>query len=156
MWLIFYILQRNGVAKYKNRILLESARCMLQHKQFFNVIWAKAINTTVYIVDRACTMVFLVAGSPQERQNPWSSTLFSFLFYFWFWFRCCGWWIDFLSKYLSCMQSKPWLCCRVGADTTFAEFVSGVVIKSIYNSLVWLLAIRDKSIAAYSIAQLTV
>ena len=59
-----YTPQQNGVAERKNRTLFESARCMLQHKQLSNAFWAEAINTAIYVLNRAPTTVWHVSPPP--------------------------------------------------------------------------------------------
>ena len=60
-----YTPQQNGVAERKNRTLVESARCMLQHAGLSNVFWAEAINTAVYVLNRAPTSA-VKGKTPQE------------------------------------------------------------------------------------------
>lgn len=45
--------QQNGVAERKNRTIVEMARSMLKWKGLSNNFWAKAVNTTVYILNRS-------------------------------------------------------------------------------------------------------
>lgn len=47
--------QQNGVAKRKNRTLVECARSMLKSKGLSNSFWAEAINTIVYLKNRSPT-----------------------------------------------------------------------------------------------------
>jgi len=47
--------QQNGVAKRKNRTIVEMARSMLQSKNLPKYFWVEAINTTVYILNRSST-----------------------------------------------------------------------------------------------------
>ena len=47
--------QQNGVAKRKNRTMVECARNMLQGKNISNGFWAEAINTVVYLKNKSPT-----------------------------------------------------------------------------------------------------
>ena len=47
--------QQNGVAKRKNRIIVEMARSMLKGKGLPDTFWAEAVNTAVYILNRSYT-----------------------------------------------------------------------------------------------------
>ncbi|GJT27185.1 putative ribonuclease H-like domain-containing protein [Tanacetum coccineum] len=44
--------QQNGVAKRKNRTLIEAARTMLADSLIPTVFWAEAVNTTCYVLNR--------------------------------------------------------------------------------------------------------
>ena len=45
--------QQNGVAERKNRTIEEMARSMLKGKGLPNMLWAKAVNTAAYILNRS-------------------------------------------------------------------------------------------------------
>ena len=45
--------QQNGVAERKNRTIVEMARSMLKGKELPNSLWAEAVHTTVYILNRS-------------------------------------------------------------------------------------------------------
>jgi transposase InsO family protein len=47
-----YSSQQNGIAKRKNRHIVEIARAMLNEKNLPNYFWAEAITTAVYIMNR--------------------------------------------------------------------------------------------------------
>ena len=51
--------QQNGVAERKNKTIVEMARSMLQHKNLPKNLWAEAISTTVYILNRSPTKAVL-------------------------------------------------------------------------------------------------
>ena len=60
-----YTPQQNGAAERENRTLVESARTMLHSKNLPLKLWAEAVNTSVYILNRTGTS--LVKGkSPYE------------------------------------------------------------------------------------------
>ncbi|GJX89419.1 putative ribonuclease H-like domain-containing protein [Tanacetum coccineum] len=44
--------QQNGVAKRRNRTLIEAVRTMLANSKFLTTFWAEAINTTCYVQNR--------------------------------------------------------------------------------------------------------
>ena len=44
--------QQNGVAERKNQTIEEVARSMLKGKGLPNLLWAEAVNTTAYILNR--------------------------------------------------------------------------------------------------------
>nr|GEU33818.1 putative ribonuclease H-like domain-containing protein [Tanacetum cinerariifolium] len=44
--------QQNGVAKRKNRTLIEAARTMLAYSFLLNTFWAEAVSTTCYVLNR--------------------------------------------------------------------------------------------------------
>jgi transposase InsO family protein len=46
-----YSPQQNGVAKRKNRHIVEIARAMLNEKNLLNYFWVEAVTTTVYIMN---------------------------------------------------------------------------------------------------------
>ena len=46
---------QNGVAKRKNRTLVECAHSMLQGKNIHNGFWAESINIVVYVKNRSPT-----------------------------------------------------------------------------------------------------
>ena len=50
-----YTTQQNGVAKRKNRTLVEMARCMLCSKGFNKGFWVEAICFSNYILNRVPT-----------------------------------------------------------------------------------------------------
>jgi hypothetical protein len=47
-----YTLEQNGMAKRKNRSIVEVARAMLEEKSLPKFYWAEAVRTTVYIQNR--------------------------------------------------------------------------------------------------------
>ncbi len=47
-----YTPEQNGAAERENRTLMEAARSMLQAKQFPNKLWAEAVNTAAYVLNR--------------------------------------------------------------------------------------------------------
>jgi hypothetical protein len=51
-----YSPQQNGVAKRKNRHIVEIARAMLNEKNLPNYFWAETLATIVYIMNRTPTM----------------------------------------------------------------------------------------------------
>lgn len=44
--------QQNGRAERENRTLVDHARCMMYAKGLPKELWAEALNTTVYILNR--------------------------------------------------------------------------------------------------------
>jgi len=63
-----YTPQQNGKAKRENRIIVESARTMLQAKGLPVKLWAEAINTAVYILNRAAIKTDMIT-TPYEAWN---------------------------------------------------------------------------------------
>ena len=57
--------QENGVAERMNRTILERARSMRIHARFPLNLWADAINTTIYLINRGPSMA-LDGGIPEE------------------------------------------------------------------------------------------
>ena len=47
--------QQNGVAERKNRHIVEVARAMMNEKNLPKSYWAKAANTTVYLMNKCIT-----------------------------------------------------------------------------------------------------
>jgi hypothetical protein len=47
-----YTPEQNGVAKRKNRSIVEVARAMLEEKSMPKFYWAEAVRTAVYIQNR--------------------------------------------------------------------------------------------------------
>jgi hypothetical protein len=61
-----YSPQQNGVAERKNRHIVKITRAMLNEKNLSNYFWAKAVATTVYIMNRTPTTT--VHGmTPEEK-----------------------------------------------------------------------------------------
>jgi len=61
-----YSSQQNGIAKRKNRHIVEIARAMLNEKNLPNYFWAEAITTVVYIMNRI--PITVVHGmTPKEK-----------------------------------------------------------------------------------------
>jgi len=60
--------QQNGVAKRKNRTILDMARCMLKPKSMPKEFWAEAISCAVYLFNRSPTKN--VKG--QTPEEAWS------------------------------------------------------------------------------------
>jgi len=50
-----YSPQQNGIAERKNKHIVEITRAMLNEKNLPNYFWAKAVATTVYIMNRTPT-----------------------------------------------------------------------------------------------------
>ena len=50
-----YTPQQNDVAECKNKTVVEMARTMLKEKNVSTVLWAKAVATAVYILNRSPT-----------------------------------------------------------------------------------------------------
>jgi len=63
-----YTPQQNGVAKRKNRTLVEMAKCMLYSKGLHKRFWAEAICCANYILNRVPNKVFLHV-TPEEKWN---------------------------------------------------------------------------------------
>ena len=51
-----YTPQQNGVAKRKNRTLMEMARCMLHARNMDPKFWAEGVNVASYIINRSPTI----------------------------------------------------------------------------------------------------
>ncbi|KAM1709691.1 hypothetical protein ACFXTN_000166 [Malus domestica] len=52
---VSYTPQQNGVAKRKNRTIVEMAKSMLHEKDLPYKLWGEAVNTTVYLLNRCPT-----------------------------------------------------------------------------------------------------
>ena len=52
---ITYSPQQNGVSERKNRTVMEMARCLMFEKKLPKEFWAKAVNTSVYLLNRLPT-----------------------------------------------------------------------------------------------------
>lgn len=52
-----YSPQHNGVAKRKNKTIIEMAKCMLHGKKMQYEFWGEVVNTAVYILNRYPTKV---------------------------------------------------------------------------------------------------
>lgn len=50
-----YTPEQNGRVERDNRTIVESARTMLKSKDLSNILWAEAINTAVYVLNRTVT-----------------------------------------------------------------------------------------------------
>ena len=48
-WTALYNLEQNGIAKRKNRTIVEAARAMLYDQDMPKFLWAKACNAVVYV-----------------------------------------------------------------------------------------------------------
>nr|KYP46330.1 Retrovirus-related Pol polyprotein from transposon TNT 1-94 [Cajanus cajan] len=60
-----YTPQQNGVAKRKNRTIMDMVRCMLKAKQMPREFWAEAVSTAVYILYR-CPTKSVCDKTPEE------------------------------------------------------------------------------------------
>ena len=54
-----YTPQQNGVAKRKNRTLMEMARCMLHARNMDSNFWDEDVHVASYIMNRSPTVGFL-------------------------------------------------------------------------------------------------
>eukprot|EP00253_Pinus_taeda_P026770 PITA_26770 len=66
-----YTLQKNRVAKRKNRTIMDMARSMLKAKHLPNYYWAEAVHCAVYILNRCPTKV-VMKRVPEEA---WSGRM---------------------------------------------------------------------------------
>nr|KYP69004.1 Retrovirus-related Pol polyprotein from transposon TNT 1-94 [Cajanus cajan] len=53
--IVAYTPQQNGVSKRKNRVVMKMARSMLKEKGLPNTLWAEAVHTAVYLLNRCPT-----------------------------------------------------------------------------------------------------
>jgi transposase InsO family protein len=60
-----YTPQQNGVAEWNNRTIVEMARSMLKAKNLKDSLWAKAVHTAVYLLNR-CPMKAVSKKTPEE------------------------------------------------------------------------------------------
>lgn len=51
-----YTPQQNGVAKWKNRTIMNMVRSMISEKQLPKTFWPEAVNWTVHVLNRSPTM----------------------------------------------------------------------------------------------------
>jgi transposase InsO family protein len=63
-----YTPQQNGVCERKNMTVMEMARCLLLEKKMPNKLWAEAVNTSVYLLNRLPTKA-LEDKTPYEGWN---------------------------------------------------------------------------------------
>jgi len=54
-WSSAYVPQQNGRAEREMRTIVESARSMLKTRNLPNVLWAEAVTTAVYVLNRTVT-----------------------------------------------------------------------------------------------------
>jgi len=69
-----YTPQQNGVAKRKNRTIMNMVRCLLTEKQMPNVFWPEAVQWTVHVLNRI--PIAVIKGKTQksvgvESSQPW-------------------------------------------------------------------------------------
>ena len=55
LWGIFH--NRNGVTKWMNRTILERTRCMLLNTDLSKKLWAEAVATVAYLINRSPSSV---------------------------------------------------------------------------------------------------
>ena len=60
-----YTPQQNGVSERKNMIIMEMARCLVFEKEMPKILWAEAVNTTIFMLNRLPTKV-LKGKTPME------------------------------------------------------------------------------------------
>ncbi|UYV65276.1 hypothetical protein LAZ67_3003777 [Cordylochernes scorpioides] len=60
-----YTPEQNGIAERDNRTIVESARCLLHGRKMPLELWAEAVNTAVYLLNR-CTTKVLGNSTPYE------------------------------------------------------------------------------------------
>ncbi|GBM62788.1 Retrovirus-related Pol polyprotein from transposon TNT 1-94 [Araneus ventricosus] len=68
-----YTPEQNGAAERENRTIVEAARSILHHKGFPLKLWAEAVNTAVYVLNRT--------GPTREKEKTpielWSGSSFN-------------------------------------------------------------------------------
>ncbi|UYV61059.1 hypothetical protein LAZ67_1003272 [Cordylochernes scorpioides] len=60
--------EQNGISERDNRTIVESARCLLHGRKMPLELWAEAVNTAVYLLNR-CTTKVLGNSTPYEIWN---------------------------------------------------------------------------------------
>ena len=60
-----YASEQNGVAERKNRTLMEAARAMIAEAGFPKSLWAEAVNTANYVINR------IAVGKKNEMMSPY-------------------------------------------------------------------------------------
>ncbi|UYV60728.1 hypothetical protein LAZ67_1002045 [Cordylochernes scorpioides] len=60
-----YTPEQNGISQRDNRTIVESARCLLHGRKMPLELWAEAVNTAVYLLNR-CTTKVLGSSTPYE------------------------------------------------------------------------------------------
>ncbi|UYV67002.1 hypothetical protein LAZ67_4003628, partial [Cordylochernes scorpioides] len=60
-----YTPEQNGISERDNRTIVESARCLLHGRKMPLELWAEAVNTAVYLLNR-CTTKVLGNSTPYE------------------------------------------------------------------------------------------
>ncbi|UYV61249.1 hypothetical protein LAZ67_1004106 [Cordylochernes scorpioides] len=60
-----YTPEQNGISERNNRTIVESARCLLHGRKMPLELWAEAVNTAVYLLNR-CTTKVLGNSTPYE------------------------------------------------------------------------------------------
>jgi transposase InsO family protein len=60
-----YSSQQNGVSERKNKTVIEMSRCILFEKKLRRFLWAEAVNTSVYLLNRLPTK-FVQSRTPLE------------------------------------------------------------------------------------------
>lgn len=68
--IIPYTPQHNGVVERKNRTIMNLARSMLHEKELPNFLWAEAVSTTVYTLNRSPTKALV----NQTPLHAWTGT----------------------------------------------------------------------------------
>ena len=68
---VSYTPQQNGLAERMNKTLIENVRCMLFHSKLPKTLWAEALNTTCYLINKS-SFIALNFKTPYEM---WSEKL---------------------------------------------------------------------------------
>lgn len=82
-----YTPQQNGGAEHLNRTLLDLVQAMLHHKQLGKEFWAEALQTAVYIRNRATNSAFgssLTAFHVLHGKSPYIEQVRVFGCKFWY------------------------------------------------------------------------
>ncbi|GBN69354.1 Retrovirus-related Pol polyprotein from transposon TNT 1-94 [Araneus ventricosus] len=69
-----YIPEKNGAAERENRTIVEAARSIFRHKDLPLKLWAEAVNTAVYVLNR-------IDPTREKEKTPielWSGSSFNF------------------------------------------------------------------------------
>jgi transposase InsO family protein len=102
-----YAPQQNGVAERGNRTILEKARTMLIHAGLSKTLWAEALNTAVYLVNRTPTSSLPEHKTPYEVWNGQKPDLHHLRV-----FGCPAWVLDYKPK--GKMDPRGWKGTFVG------------------------------------------
>ena len=104
---VLFTPQQNGVAEWKNRTLVEMARCMLYSKGLHKKNWAEAISCANFILNQVPTKS-IKHVTPEEKWNGRKPDISNFKLF------SCECWAHIIDNKLKKLDPKSHKCIFIG------------------------------------------